>query len=465
MPVREKKFFAANRRGGCSLVFRRREMDERRHGDMRSDGAENLESGGELAEAIARYLERAEGREEANAATSDLSGAETAAKEALAVERILREAFLRAKPSDSFASKVMAELPRRGSVHPAACERASEPRAEPAIPTRVFASESGGRRNTALALASAAVLAVIVGMGWLALTRFRYGRDPLQAGVGEVCRPLPVVGRGMVLGGDGAPVQRIESGKSYRVPPFCDAVLRLRGDGAVSLVKIAKESEFDVPEPGARPALNLRRGTLYAYEPGNSPLVLRSEAMEAEVNGLTMIFREASGPDLPADEGWGQGLIVVLKGSAIVRDAGLEGEIFVDEGRLYVAGFPVEAWTEFVGRAEERARDMEKSTAARAAESRRTDRNLYARTVENYRRDLAAFDAAMAAAAGSAERDSIEERKRRVQRLLEAHERRLAAFSTGDTGEPPVARAKRLRRAAATVRERCREDIDPRTWM
>ncbi|MCX7806481.1 MAG: hypothetical protein N3A38_15040 [Planctomycetota bacterium] len=438
---------------------------------MRPDGADRIEwrePEADSAEAVARYLELTDGEGPAGAIPPALPpGDEAAIGEAREIEGLLREAFLRARPSDSFVAGVMATLPRRGAACPASGDPASGdpaagPRTAATVSLRVFASDAGGRRRTVLALVSAAALAMLAVIAWLAAAPLRH-----DGGSSATCgtRPLPVVGRGLLLSEGGAPVERVEAGKRYRVPPFSDAVLRLRREDTESLVKVAKGSEFDVPEPVARPALNLRCGTLYAYEPGSSPLVLKSETMEAEIKGLTMMFREASGPGLPADEGWGQGLIVVLKGSALVRDAGMGGEFFLDEGRLYVTGFPVEAWTEFVGRAEERAHAMEKEAAARGAESRRSDRDLYARTVENYRRDLAAFDAAMAAAAGSDERSGIEERKRRVKRLLEAHERRLAALSSDGTGEPPAVRAKRLRRAATTVREGCRGEIDPRSWM
>ncbi|GMV79884.1 MAG: hypothetical protein AMXMBFR7_10680 [Planctomycetota bacterium] len=364
------------------------------------------------------------------------------------VDAQLVAASREAQPGARFAARVMAALPSDTAANDSTLQPSPvrDPGSAPLLISE--ARRSPGLRRFGAAAACVAAL----GLSWL-------GIRALQDRGAAVARIEMLPGSAALLDADGKPAGAIAPGKLYQVSKEGEAVFGTANGGRLRLLQ---ETRFRPQARGAAEALHLQDGLLFAYEPGGAePLVVKSTALDAKVEGVSMVFQEeAPPPGAPNPDRRGQGIVMVFSGSAQVAAAHASGAVEVRAGEMYVSDLERENVQVFLDTVEKRVETLKQTADAGALHAQRA---LYSARVDEYRRTLKELDAGLAQAEAAA-RGELTERRARVAQYLEAHERRLGQLERDAQAPTPAGQACKLERAAGAVRRGRERYRPPDAW-
>jgi len=345
-----------------------------------------------------------------------------------AAEAVLVQACERAKPGPSFSARVLAGLPAKPAV---------------AAPAQLFVAvhQGGSSRRWLMGAVAAAAL---VALGVTAALHYGFSGKPAQ----ETAQAQVL--RGALTDDHGQAVTHIEAGKSYRTGES-EVVVRLAQS---AVVRIRPNTAFEALDESDRRALRLRKGELYAHGTGAQPLLVRAQAFDTEVEGVSWLLHEDAATEAPA------GIVMVFHGQArVLTSAGAAHT--VDEGELYVAGAEPEPVEQFEAEMQESIRKAEHP--AQGEEVRR-ERVRYAKVVDGYSRDLKALDDEITRTADGRRLAELKQRKLLVEDHLRVHRLRLDTMPQ-EPEEGEFEHARKLRRTLERVRAGRGGYSEPSLWM
>jgi len=343
-----------------------------------------------------------------------------------ATEAVLIQACAQAQPRPSFVARVLIGLPSKPTL---------------VAPAQLFAAapQGGSRRHWFMGAAAA-----LVALGIAVALHYRLSDTSARdTGLAQVLR-------GLLTDDHGQSVTHIQAGESYRTGEG-EVVVRLAQS---AVVRLRPNTVFEALDENDRHALRLRKGELYAHGTGAQPLLVRAQAFDTEVEGVSWLLHEDAATVAPT------GIVMVFHGQARVRTSAGQAHT-VDEGELYVAGAAPESVEQFEVALQATIRNADLPVNR---EELQHERVRYASVVDGYRRDLKVLEDEITRAADSRRLAELKQRKLLVEDHLRVHRLRLDNMSR-EPEDGDFEHVRKLRRTLDRVREGRDRYNEPNLWM
>lgn len=261
------------------------------------------------------------------------------------------------------------------------------------------------------------------------------------------------VAKGQVVNANGELATNLSPGQTYRVAGS-EAVVRVGQDAAVRLLEA---SQFEVPLT-ENDALRLHEGWAYANNPSQASMRLESDDLTADIHGVSLVVQTAAQPQETME-----GLVVVFKGQALVRQPMSENTLVLKEGQMFTVSLGSHVVEPFLARAPEVAQELEQTPTDPA--QLRELRRQYLAVVAGYQRELAFFTKELASTRDLVRRAELVRRQKLVEQYLAQHQQRLESLPDLSENETPKDRARRVRRAAEQIQRGRKSFSNPRQWL